>query len=1619
VRTIATGTRATPLDPLLAGVAIEAAVDRDEIFELLLRATRARLGFAALLTVHHDHLRGWRILADERFEARGVETLQFSRNVPAFEAAIATSSPSVGPLATGEPFVDGLLELLGGRAPRALVLPVSVRMHAIALIVAHRGDAPFSTADVADLFGLLGASDTALARLMSTRARSAAERAPTRSESVDYEVEVSVEEDLAARRAALVTQRQAEAWPALADTIRELIRDGVDHGDPDEDEQLELLLELGRIEADRLGRPDRAIEAWRSAQTIDGGDDRVLDALEALFARQGRWLECVELLEKRIALIDDPGARITMLLNLAAIAREHLDDPGRAIEAYERILHAEPGHALASRQLEALHRSREEWGPLAAQMLDRASRDSDPKASVAALEAVAQMYENQVGDPRAAVLVWLTVLRRDPQRPWLVEEVDRLAASANAWDEVLAETAAVAEALERSAPRVAADLWALVGGWRRDRVADRAGAIEALERALRLDPEDPLRRSDLHAELGELYEPQPSVATEHYERALVGRPESAQILVALHRLYLGSEAWASLVEILPRLIDALAQAAPVAVLVDLHLELGTVLADQLGRPDAAAYAFQDALALEPRHAAAFEGLTRVYEATGQIEALLDATEARLDAASRAEQLQRYGDVAAAWHDHARLDRAAACWRKLIALDPHSAIAQQGLARTLRADHDWLGLATALRAQIALDAGAPDRLALLELADLLEVRLDDTDGATAVIQQVVALTPDDPAALDALARLHDRAGRLQPALEALDRLLAQTTDPRARADLLQRVGQVHLSARDAATARVSLVEAIALDRDNARAHEAMARVHLQQGELVAAGEELRRAARLSTSVPDTVRCLADAAWLYRYRLGDTERARECLHRILELDPGHADAKQALAELLHDNQEWESLWPHLEAQVARVKEDEAVPAVERHDLYTRAARCAVELGRFPIAMEYYELACAIATGPATLIERADALYRSRALEAAALSYQTLATGSATLSRADRIVVYRRLAQIQTELGRAGQAQIFHGKVLDLEPAHRETLEELAELHLAGGRFDDAIASLRTLSTTVPVAERTALLERIGDLYRHQLANPARATSTYLDALELDGGNRRILQRLLDLQSAAGQWTRAVETIARFLDHETDRARRAAYHLAAAEIRHNELRDTPGALEGYERALDELLREEPLRPATRQRALEVFHQIDTLHTAERAWKPLEQAYRRMIQRVPGGDPVLVPLWHALGELYRSRLEHVENAIQAFEIAHSLDPDKAGMRGRILTELYARIGAKPPEPVAVAAPVAALVSAPIADDYHALARTHLDAGRIDEAWCVCRALVQLKDATFDEELLYRKYQAHEIRKATGILDEDAWAHLRHADEDRVISAIFALVWESVVALRAGSPKSFDLKAKERIPVESDPRVVAKIFRHASRVLNVSLPEVYAQPRRPGSLLLANCVEKGRLAPAVIVGRDLMTGYRDTEIAAAVGAMLALLRPAYYLKLTLSTVEELEAALAAAARLVGRTVGRPELEPLTKVFIPEIQKHLTRPIGEALRSLVERLPDRPDLTRWRHAVDASAQRAGLLVAGELAAAARMTALAGPRPTQRVQELVAYAVSPGYFAARQHLGLAVSAPRRT
>jgi tetratricopeptide (TPR) repeat protein len=1643
------GTKAEPLDPAHAARALELASDREQVFELLLRAVRSRARFAALLSVHADHIRGRRALADKFFDVTQVQNVRIERNtVHTLESVVTSRAPVVGTIATGEPFIDGMLEALGGLAPATLVLPVTIGERTVALLVAHRGGDPLGIEDLTDIFPLTAAANIALGRVLqgrstaAARQRDATQRDPTLSDG--YEV-IQVDVDtVAGRRNALATYRKAGDWQELAETIRDLIRSGMETGDPDEDEQLDLLIELGNVEAQQLMRPDRAIEAWRSAQSIDAANPRILDALEALFAQQGRWGELVDSLEKRVALAEGRRAKVTALLDLGAMAHDRLDDDERATEAYARVLELDPQNAEAAKALEELYAQKQQWEPLVAILLER----DDPSA----FEQVAQIYEERIGDARAAFLVWLTVMRRDPTPSLLVEHLDRLAPLADAWAELAAECEQLAGELAEGHADAAAALYHLVGRWHRDRLANHDAAIASLDRALKLAPTDVdtlyelldlLRsngrwmdlaavlaeraqgetargpRSELYAELGDVYETrlnQPEEAIEYYRRAIADEPDSTTALVALHRCYLATEDWAQLGVLLPRLIEVLAPTAPHAVFVDLNVELGNVLQEHLGKSAEAVEAFREALAIDPAHAPALEGLA----GTGQAEVLLDATEVSVDAASRAEQLKRYPDLASAWHDHGQYDRAIACWQKVIDLDPKHVAAHHGLVRTLRASQQWGPLVVAMHQLQKVIADPHERMEmLLELAATFESPLRDLDGAIASYREVLAIAPHHHTALDALARIYDATGRPQQALELLTRMLDAVTDPKLRADLLQRIGHVHLSARDAAAARLAFVQALGLDMNNPRAREGMARAHVQQGELVAAGEELLRAAQLSTERGDVIRCYLDAAWLYLHRLDDTTRARECLAKILELDPEHADAKQGLAELLSKTQQWETLWPHLAQEVDRVGGDANATPGEKIDVYTRAARCAVELDKLPIALELYDAVLEIEPSPAIQLERADALYRSKQLEAAAAAYQTVIAAHA-LAKPQQLDVYRRLATIYTALGKSVQAGTFHKKVLDIDPTHRETLTDLTELYLSQNLVDDAVGTLRTLAANAAPAERAPYLERIGDLYRDKLQSVPKALSTYLDALEHDPGNRRILQRLLDLQTEQRQWQPAVETITRFLQHEKDPARRGAYFLAAAEIRRMELKDPIGALADYECALDELFKA-PRQESTRARAGDAFRAIREMAMADDNFKYLEQSHRRMIKRLDPNDSLLLPLWDSLGEIYRTHLEHPQSAIEAYEVAHSLDPTKSAQRSRVLAELYSVVGSAQPTHTSLRAAKLVADDPTNPDAYRAVGRTAFEAGRVDEAWCVSRALVFLKQANPQEQALYEQYKSQEARKATGIIDEDAWALVRSPDESQVLGSIFALIWEGVAAARGGPAKSFELKSKERMPVEHDTRVVAKIFRHAARLVNVSLPEVYIQPRRPGRLMLANVLDKNdRLVPTIIVGRDLMTGYRDTELAAVVGSMIALLRPAYYLKVALPSAEELAVALAAAASVVGVPNTRPELEAHVAKLAPHIASRLTQATGTALRALLARLANPIDLTKWRNAVDAAAQRAGLLVAGELAATCRMLAsdqsiaAGGLRPNQRVQDLVAFSVSPNYFKIRQHLGVAIT-----
>jgi tetratricopeptide (TPR) repeat protein len=631
-----------------------------------------------------------------------------------------------------------------------------------------------------------------------------------------------------------------------------------------------------------------------------------------------------------------------------------------------------------------------------------------------------------------------------------------------------------------------------------------------------------------------------------------------------------------------------------------------------------------------------------------------------------------------------------------------------------------------------------------------------------------------------------------------------------------------------------------------------------------------------------------------------------------------------------------------------------------------------------------------------------------------------------------IYHRLGMVRQQLGERRKALNMFEKALEIDPTHRLTLQAVIDLQSDQDDHEAVIQAKRGLMATSEHAEKVQLLNEIGDIYQEQLGNSQKAISAYLEALDIAPDDHQLLQKVLELYSETQQWKKAVETIGRFIDLEKETVRKGSYYQAAGTICRNELKDLDEAIEYYDKALDAFFGDPDLLPESLwTRALKAFQDIDKILTTKRDWKAQERAYRRMIKRLSqegkksAKSPVLVQLWHSLGEIYRSRLKHYSSAIQAFEIAKQLDTSNTD-RKEILAELYL-VGGPDYTDRAVSLHMEMLRDNPFKyDSYKALRRIYMDTHQYDKTWCVCNTLAFLKKADADELQFYEQYKPRGFVKAKHPMNAETWRYIHHPDENRYISAIFGAVWQAPAQLRARPLKDFELRRKDRRDVANDQLLFSKIFYYVAQVMGVMPPpEVYLQENRPGEIMLANIQEKKMgVIPSFVVGQNLLSQRPEKEIAFVAARRLCMVRPEHFLRLLISTNTELKVILMAAIALIKRDFPVPaDLQQPVQQYMMQMQAvfqanpQLYEQVGVLVQRFLQNAPE-VDLARWGHAVDATSYRLGFAICGDLEVAARLVSadpvvVGGPQVKDKVKELVLYSVSEDYFTVRKQLGLTI------
>jgi len=916
--------------------------------------------------------------------------------------------------------------------------------------------------------------------------------------------------------------------------------------------------------------------------------------------------------------------------------------------------------------------------------------------------------------------------------------------------------------------------------------------------------------------------------------------------------------------------------------------------------------------------------------------------------------------------------------------------------------------------------------LVRAAQIYDTNLGDPDRAFLTLLAALHQDPDNDGVAGELARLATVHNRWDELFANCRDLVATASSEAQRAELLVTMALWYeRDLGDRTEAERCLESAMGADPTNVAALRSLVLLHGQRGDWIRAAAYLTCAAGNAVDPIEGVEFALEAAEIYRDQLQDLESAVVQYMRVLSLAPNHPKAAAALADAAWQRKDWSVALPLLEGMAGQANQ-----AIEESaQLWQRAAWSAQMAGDFERARQSYRKAYGLLpTHEPTLQAWMQlAIDRGWWQDVVTTVPRVLAARGSDLPGEERAAHLLTLGNAHVALRDLEAGVAAYMEALRLAPDYPQARRALARAteQMEGRGSVNATAMVEQyralLRGQLSQDERFDIICKIGRLQREELGDLPAALGTYLQASELRPDDVGVLHELVEIHTQNRHWSRAADVLERLVSL-TEGRERVCYLVALASILNSELDAPSEAVALYDRALDE-------DPTDRRS----FERIEHILVERQEWRELSREYRRMIKRLGARPPAdqrawLRSLWRALADTYRRYLHDLPAATAAYEVCVSLAPDD--QRHRVaLAEVYEAQG-REGFSKAVAAREHLLAKARRADaaaeQIRALARLYGRFEQYDQVFCGSAALCALTRADARERAFYEVNAPRGVALARSVLTERQWqARLCSSPRNQAIAQVLAAAAPGVISARAKAPEVYGIEPKHRAKIAGDPSFVSRLMVYISRLIGVPLSAIYVPPHATCEVDLVVLLEEGRPVPALVLGHDLVVGRTQPELAFLLTKKIVGLRADHILlwPQLVPSPSELHVILVAALRLV-----QPKY-PTDGVDSAAVRKYVSFFHRTLPQAQVERIagaaapllanPGPFDIGAWIADADGIANRAGLLLCGDVVAAAREIVREARalhvRPEEAILELVRWGVSSDFLDLRARMGLAMVA----
>lgn len=1058
-------------------------------------------------------------------------------------------------------------------------------------------------------------------------------------------------------------------------------------------ELVDAHLRLGRLQGEHLGDVESGIRHFATALRLDpdhavGTRDlerylaepsmrlRVAEMLEPVFAAVQDWPRLAQMQEIRLAECQDPDQRVGILLRIARIEEEQLEDLERAYGTYARVFEHVPTHAGVRDQLSRLAGILGRVDDYAKLLTDWIEGPGEGDGTDEALEIVkeaANLWANALREPSRAIPLLERFRAARPDDATIFASLEAALIGASAWSELVEAYWRECDATMDEQRQI--ELLQRLANAATEWLEAPDEAIRAYQRVLEIQPEHDSARTRLERllergrrpdELLDVLRDRLDRTTEPNQRAQValriaeiqGRdlenpdgalatlealleevPQQPQAIALLERIARDQPEYRD--RIIPLLRPVYERLLDIPHLIELDdwqleatddperrhellLEIAELNQRGSGGPNAAFDVLSRALA-EPGPEEALarldDAVTRLADVMGEPERLAKALVSAAAAPSLEDDIERRLDL---------LGRASQVYIQQGAAGPAAEVLRKGLE--LAPDHELslarlddclvhLGetaeLEGVLRRRIDVATADDDRVGLLRrLGRLLEESGGDPDTAKGPWRDLLDLRPEDREALESLTRLGEQSASGIELVEILQRRVNVAADEVERRQLRLRLAEILRGQGDRAGEIDVLHACLEEASQDSECMGLLVQALLAEERHAEAADILDERCNLAEAGDEAVQHGLQSARLYRDALRDVAGALDRYERVLERVPAQPEVLDDLIALARDPD-------HSERATALV-----MPQLERS-------------GQF---------------------DRLDQVLAARA--------------GLTQDPLERASVLRSLVTLRADtLGDAGGALEAQLGVLDLSEGDdvAGAIELAVSLGSRAGKLNDLVGAL---------AERAADLDRYPEtrvklanaasvLYEDAMADPERALELLRPLVELDFGTE-IGERMERLARGLGDMAFVAEVLRARAARADDDSTRAELLVRLGDASRS-LGQEPAAVDAYRDALDirgdhpaaleglgvVMAGEQPLPEA-----------LDVLETAYQNLDDrvgLARVARRRLD-LSGGTPDL-GLLQGLANLYEEGGGAPQDAVETWGRLLRADPDNENARVHIVT--------------------------------------------------------------------------------------------------------------------------------------------------------------------------------------------------------------------------------------------------------------------------------------------------------------------------------------------------------------